>query len=452
MNISRENLSDLDLLIKVEIGESDYAEEVKKQLKNYKNKAMVPGFRKGMAPMGLIERMYKGAIVADAVQNKLTSSLYDYLENEKLDILGSPLSNDEKTGTIDFENNKDFTFYFDAALMPKVELAWDKVDAKLYQVKVNPKDIDKRVDDIAKRFGKFETPETVGDNDFVYGKVEELDKEGNVKEGGVSTFTSFDLSNLKNHDEIFPLFEGKKAEDKVVFNAAKAFTASDIETNFRIDAAAAKKFKSDVQLTLSGISRTTPHEVNDELFKKVFPNDEVKDLAAFRKLVSKDIEKQYNEQCEIFFVNEVHKQLLDNFTAEMPEAFLKRWILSREEKEMTMETLEEQWADKYVPSLRWEMVDSALNKIKKLEPSQRDVLDYIKNILREGDVKQEGEDDKAQDARLEQAAQSIAKERQNVQNIIDRLYSHNSFLLYNEQLKPEVEKITIKEFGEKIKG
>lgn len=452
MNISRENLSDLDLLIKVEIGESDYAEEVKKQLKNYKNKAMVPGFRKGMAPMGLIERMYKGAIVADAVQNKLTSSLYDYLENEKLDILGSPLSNDEKTGTIDFENNKDFTFYFDAALMPKVELAWDKVDAKLYQVKVNPKDIDKRVDDIAKRFGKFETPETVGDNDFVYGKVEELDKEGNVKEGGVSTFTSFDLSNLKNHDEIFPLFEGKKAEDKVVFNAAKAFTASDIETNFRIDAAAAKKFKSDVQLTLSGISRTTPHEVNDELFKKVFPNDEVKDLAAFRKLVSKDIEKQYNEQCEIFFVNEVHKQLLDNFTAEMPEAFLKRWILSREEKEMTMETLEEQWADKYVPSLRWEMVDSALNKIKKLEPSQRDVLDYIKNILREGDVMQEGEDDKAQDARLEQAAQSIAKERQNVQNIIDRLYSHNSFLLYNEQLKPEAEKITIKEFGEKIKG
>ena len=119
---------------------------------------------------------------------------------------------------------------------------------------------------------------------------------------------------------------------------------------------------------------------------------------------------------------------------------------------MTMETLEEQWADKYVPSLRWEMVDSALNKIKKLEPSQRDVLDYIKNILREGDVKQEGEDDKAQDARLEQAAQSIAKERQNVQNIIDRLYSHNSFLLYNEQLKPEAEKITIKEFGEKIKG
>lgn len=453
MNITRENLSELDLLVKVEIVENDYAEEVKKQLKSYKNKASVPGFRKGMAPMGLIERMYKGAIVADTVQNLLATSLYKYLDDEKLDIIGSPMSNDEKTGTVDFENNKDFVFYFDAALMPKFELAWDKVDTKLYQIKVTPKDIDKRVEDIAKRFGKFETPETVSAGDFVYGKVEELDKDGNVKEGGVNSFTSFDLSTLKNQEEIIPLFEGKKAEDKIVFNAAKAFSAADIESNFRIDAAAAKKFKADLQLTLSGVSRTTPHEVNEELFKKVFPNEEVKDLAAFRKLVGKDIEKQYNEQCEILYVNEVHKQLIDNFTAEMPEAFLKRWILSREEnKELTAEALEEQWAEKYVPSLKWEMVDSALNNIKKLEPTQRDVLDYIKNILREGDSMQEGEDEKAQDARLEQTAQSIAKERQNVQNIIDRLYSHNSFELYKEQLKPEAEKISIKEFGEKIKG
>lgn len=451
MNITRENLSELDLLIKVEIVESDYAENVKKQLKNYKSKATVPGFRKGMAPMGMIERMYKGAIVADEVQNLLTSSLYKYLDDEKLDILGSPLSNDEKTGTVDFEKAKDYTFYFDAALAPKFELAWDKVTATYYQIKVNPKDIDKRIDDIAKRFGKFETPETVGENDFVYGKVEELDKDGNVKEGGVSTFTSFDLASLKNRDEILPLFLDKKAEDKIVFNVAKAFAAADIEKNLRIDAAAAKKFKSDVQFSLSGISRTIPHEVNEELFNKVFPGQNVKDMAAFRKLVGKDIEKQYNEQCDIMYVNEVHKQLIDNFTAEMPEQFLKRWILSRDEKDLTAETLEEQWAEKYLPSLRWEMVDSALNKIKPLEPSKKDVLNYIKDILREGDTLQEGEDEKAQDARLEEAAQSIAKESQNVQNIYDRLYSKNSCELYKEQLKPEAEKITIKDFGEKIK-
>ncbi len=451
MNITRENLNELDLLIKVEIAESDYAERVSKQLKEYQKKATVPGFRKGMAPMGLIQRMYKSAIVADEVQSLLGESLYKYLDDEKLDILGSPLSNDEKTGTVDFEKGKDFAFYFDAALMPKFDLAWDKVDAKLYQIKINPKDIDKQIDEITKRYGKFETPETVVANSFVYGKAEELDKEGNVKEGGVSTFVSFDLSSIKNQEEIEPLFIGKKAEDKVVFNAGKAFTAADIEKNFHLETAAAKKFKSDIQLTISGCSLITPHEVNDELFKKVFPKEEIKDVAAFRKLLSKDMEKNYNEQAEFLYVNAVRKQLIDNFDAPMPEAFLKRWILGRgDNKELTAETLEAEWAEKYLPSLKWEMVDGALNKIKTLEPTQNEIVDYIKDILRQNDVAKDGEDDKAREERLEQSARSIAGDRQNVQQIVDRLYSRNSCALFKEQLKPEAEKITIKEFSEKI--
>ena len=110
MNISRENLGELDLLIKIEVAESDYAEQVSKQLKEYQKKASVPGFRKGMAPMGLIQRIYKSSIVADQVQNILGESLYKYLDDEKLDIIGSPLSNDEKTGKPDFEKDKDFVY------------------------------------------------------------------------------------------------------------------------------------------------------------------------------------------------------------------------------------------------------------------------------------------------------------------------------------------------------
>ncbi len=451
MNITRENLDDLNLLLKVEIAENDYAERVTKQLKNYQKKATVPGFRKGMAPMGLIQRMYKSAVVADEVQAMLGESLYKYLDDEKLDILGSPLSNEEKTGKVDFDNAKDFTFYFDAALAPKVDIAWDKIDSKLYQVKVNPKDIDKQIDEITRRYGKFETPETIGENDFVYGKVEELDKAGNVKEGGVSTFTSFDLGAVKNAEEIAALFVGKKVEEQVVFNAAKAFTAADIEKNLHLDTAAAKKFKADLRMTISGCSRITPHEVNEELFAKMFPNEKVKDVAAFRKRVSKEMEASYNEQAEIFFVNETHKQLIDNFDAAMPEAFLKRWIASRGEKDITLESVEADWESKYLPSLKWEMIDGALNKIKTLEPTQNDIVDYVKDILGKNDPKKDDEDDKARDERLEQSARTIAKDRQNVQQIIDRLYSKNSFELFKEQLKPEPEKITIKEFSEKVK-
>jgi trigger factor len=451
MNISRENSGELDLLIKIDIAESDYAEQVKKQLKDYQKKATVPGFRKGMAPMGLIQRLYKSAIVADQVQNLLGESLYKYLDDEKLDIIGSPLSNDEKTGTPDFEKEKDFTFYFDAALMPKPNLAWDKVDATLYQIKVNPKDIDRQVEEICQRYGSFETPETVGEKDFVYGKAEELDKDGNVKEGGVSTFTSFDLGSVKNAEEIQPLFVGKKAEEKVVFNAAKAFSAADIEKNFHLDAAAAKKFKSDVQFTISGCSHITPHEINEELFAKVFPGENVKDLAAFRKLLGKELEKSYNEQADIFYVNEVRKQLIDNFDAPMPEAFLKRWILNRGESDLTAETLDAEWEEKYLPSLKWEIVDAALNRISSIEPTQIEIIDYIKDILAKNDTPKEGEDKKAQDERLEQAARTIAKDRQNVQQIVDRLTVSKTCSLFKEQLKPEGEKVTIKEFAEKVK-
>jgi trigger factor len=440
----------LDLLIKIDINEDDYAENVAKQLKDYQKKASIPGFRPGKAPMGMIQRMYKSAIVADEVQYMLSQSLYKYIDDEKLDIIGSPLSNDEKTGTIDFKNDKNFVFYFDAALVPEVKLAWDKVDTPLYQIKVNPKDIDKQIEELTRRYGKFETPETVGENDFVYGKIEELDKDGNVKEGGVSKFVSFDLSAIKNHDEIAPLFVGKKAEESVVFNASKAFTAAEMEDKFSLEAAAAKKFKSDVKMTISGVSRITPHEVNDEFFKKVFPKAEVKDLAAFRKLLSADMEKSYNEQADIFFVNGARKQLIDNFNATMPEAFLKRWMLSRDEN-LNAETLNAEWEEKYVPSLKWEMVDVALNKIKPINPTDNEIVDEIKNILLENDQMRDGEDEKAQNERIEKEARSIAAERENVRQIVDRLYARKSAELFKEQLKPEPQKVTIKEFGEKVK-
>lgn len=449
MTISRENLGELDLCIKIEVAENDYAEKVTKQLKDYQRKATVPGFRKGMAPMGMIQRMYKPAVVADTVEGLLGESLYKYIDDEKLELIGSPLSNSEKTGSPDFAKGGDFVFYFDAALMPQVNVAWDKVDAKLCSIKVAAKDIDTQVDDIAKRFGKFETPETIAEGDYVYGKAVELSR-GKEKEGGINTFCSFSLADIKDAETV-QLFVSHKAEDKVVFNPAKAFTASQMATIFRIDEAAAKKLKTDVEITISGCSRVTPAELNEELFEKLFPGEGIKDEAAFRKAVGKQIEKANDEQCQILYCNQVRKSLLDNFDAPMPEAFLKRWILSRGEKDLTAETIESEWAEKYLPSLKWEILDGALNKVKSIEPTNNEIVDYVKDILRKNDVRAEGEDDKAADARIEQAARTIVSDRQNVQQIIDKLYVEKTFALFKEQLKPEVEKISAKEFGDRCK-
>lgn len=451
MNVTRESLSDLDLRIKVEVAENDYSEKVVKQLKNYQHKATVPGFRKGMAPMGLIQRMYKPAVVAEEVQNVVGEALYKYLDDEKLDIIGSPLSNEELTGTPDFEKDRDFTFYFDAAKAPEVNIDWSKVDVKMAQIKLTAKDVDKQIDALTKQMGKFETPETVGEGDFVYGKVVELDADGNEKEGGVSTFTSFDLTTMKDA-EIRSMFVGKKAEEKVVFNAGKAFTATDIEKNFHLDTAAAKKFKSDVSFTLSGCSRITPHELNEELFEKLYAGRGIKDADAFRKAVQEDIDKSNGEQCDILYVNEVRKALLDQFNAAIPEAFLKRWIATRGEKDVTMESVEAEWESKYLPSLKWELIDGALNKISPINPTNNEIVDYVKDILKRNDQPVEGETEKEKDDRIEKAARTIAAERDNVSQIVDKLYVEKTAKLFKEQLKPETEKITSKEFEERCKA
>jgi trigger factor len=440
----------LELCIKVDIEENDYIENVNKQLKEYQHKATIPGFRKGMAPKGLIERMYKPAIVGDAVQNTLNTSLFKYIDDEKLHILGMPMSNDEKTGEVDFAKGTSFSFYFDVAVAPEFNLEWDKVNVKYNQLKVTAKDVDNEMNNVVNRYGKFETPETVAAGDIMYGKLVELDKAGAPKEGGVETFVSLNLLNLKDA-ELMPLFEGKKAEDKIVFNMAKAFPTADIERALHIDTAAAKKFKADVELTLSGISRIIPHELNDELFQMVFPGQAVKDEAAFRKMLQKEIEKANAEQSDYLFVNQVRKALLDQFTAPLPENFLKRWFASRGDKDMTPEKIEAEWNDKYLPSLKWELIESKLEAISPVEPTNNQIVDYIKDILRRNDRKVEGEKTEETEQRLEQAARTIAADRKNVGQVIDRLYADNLSKLFKDQVKPEVEKVSVKEFAERAK-
>jgi trigger factor len=450
MNITREKLSDLELCIKIDIEENDYIENVNKQLKEYQHKATIPGFRKGMAPKGLIERMYKAAIVGDAVQEQLNSSLFKYIDDEKLHILGMPMSNDEKTGSVDFGKQKEFSFYFDAAIAPEFNIEWDKIAVKYNQVSVTAKDVDAEMKRVVERFGKFETPEVVSAGDYMYGKAVELDKNGNAKEGGIDAFASFNLANLKDA-ELLPLFEGKKAEEKIVFNPYKAFPVADIERALHIDTAAAKKFKANVEFTLSGISRIVPHEVNDELFQMVFPGQTVKDEAAFRKLLKKEIEKANNEQSDYLFVNQVRKALIDQFTAPLPENFLKRWFASRGEKDMTPEAIEADWNDKYVPSLKWELIEAKLEEIAPVNPTQNQIVDYIKDILRRNDQPAKGESKEKTEERLEQAARSIAADRKNIGQLSDRIFADNLSKLFKDQVKPEVEKVSAKEFAERAK-
>lgn len=450
MNITRENSGELTLQIKVDVVESDYAERVTKALKSYQQRATLPGFRKGKAPMGLIQRMYKNAIVAEEVQNIMGEALYKYIDDEKLNLIGSPLTNDEQTGIVDFSNQKDFTFYFDAALVPNFDIDWNRIDTKYYQIKVTSKDVDKQVTDLTNRYGNFETPEEIGTGDFVYGRAVELDKTGNAVENGVATFTSFDLSTLKDAD-IAASFIGKKKDEKVVFNAGKAFSPADLEKTLHLEEGTGKKFKADIEFTVSGCSHITPHEVNEELFEKVFPGEGIHETTAFRKRLTQEIEQNNNTQSDDLFVSQVRKAIMEQFTVELPAAFLKRWLLSREDQKLTAENIDTEWDNRYEQAIKWEIVDNAINNVKRVEPTQNEIVDYVKDILRRNDNRPENESDAEMEKRLEEAARTIAADRNNVSQISARIYVRNAAAFFKEQLKPESVKVSVKEFAEQYK-
>ena len=317
-------------------------------------------------------------------------------------------------------------------------------------MKVDKKEIDTQIDNITRQHGKFETPETIGENDFIYGKAVELDKDGNEKEGGINVFCSFEVSTIKD-EEIRNSFLGKKKDDKVRFAANKAFKTEDLERNFRLDADVAKKFKSEVELTISGCSHITPHEIDEELFSTVFPGREIKDADAFRKAIAADVEQSYKEQCDILFANQVRRQLLDNFDAAIPEAFMKRWVLSRSES-LTAEELDKEWAEKYVPAMKWEFIEAALMKIKDINPTRIELIDEIKGILRQNGAAKDAEDAEKQEAELEQIANTIANDSQNSRQVYDRIYHRKLVQLFRDEVKPETEKITVKEFLNRAKA
>lgn len=450
MNITRENVSDLELLIKVDINESDYSEKVTKTLKDYRQKANIPGFRKGTAPMGLINKHYKPAVMADTVQDTLNEALYKYITDEKLDLIGLPISNNEKTGTPDFEHQTDFTFYFDAALFPKMDIQWDKIDAKLYQVKVAAKDVDEQVESVCRNYGKFEVPaEITDDSDAIYGHYVELEK-GQKPEDAKEKYLTFEVGKVKD-EEIKKSLMGKKANDVLTINVAKAFASADIEQIFHLPTAEAKKYKADIELTISSLAHITPHEVNQELFDKMYPGAGITTADQFKKNLKKDIEESYARQCDIMYVNDVEKWLIDNFSTELPTDFLQRYIASRGEKGTSLDEVKANWETMYLPSIKVEILEENLGKEGNITPSHADVIDEVAKIMKQRDAKNADETDEAYEKRILDMAETIAKDRQNVEQIYGRLRGEMMFTLFNEKARPATEKITIKEFVEKAR-
>jgi trigger factor len=374
MNITRENIDELNAILTVSIEKSDYEATVNDVLKSYRKKANMPGFRPGMVPAGLIRKMYGKAVLAEEVNKIVSKSLLDYIREEKLNVLGEPLPNPEKQPAIDWDNQSDFSFVFDVAMAPDFEVKLDK-DLKMpfYSIVADQDIVNKQADAYALHFGENKVVETVGENDSIRGDFVQLDADGNELEGGIRAEQVIIAVDLMKDEEIKASVIGKKAGDVLVFDPVKAYeNRHEVGHMLNISHEAAHDLSGEFKFTIVEVLRFEPAEMNTDLFSKVYGEDaEITTADEFKAEIKDEIEKGSVLSSNYKFSIDARDMLVNTFRLALPETFLKRWIKETNEK-MTEAQIENDF-EHFMNDLRWQLIKDKIAKENDLRTMEEDV-------------------------------------------------------------------------------
>ena len=151
MNITQEKINNLNSVLTVKIQPEDYRDRVEKAIKSQAKKAKLPGFRPGMVPPAHIKRMYGKSILVDEINNLLSDSLNNYINENKLEVLGQPLPKVDPSKEFNWDYNDEFEFNYELGLAPEFELSFsDKDVLPYYQIKVDAETLESRIKNIRK--------------------------------------------------------------------------------------------------------------------------------------------------------------------------------------------------------------------------------------------------------------------------------------------------------------
>ncbi len=379
MNITQESNGEHTAIIHINLQESDYIDAVNKQLSDYKKKANMPGFRPGMVPIGMIKKMYGSSVMVDEVNKSLSEALNNYIIENKINVIGNPIPNTEKTTNIDFAKQKDFDFYFDIGIAPELDIKLsNEIKVPYYTIKITESEINKAIDDVKVRFGEDENPEVAEVGDSLQGKFIEVDSEGNNIEGGVENdgFLKYEDIKLKT---IQNKFVGKKAGESITFNLMKAIkdeskVASLINRHDEGD----EKLKADYKFEISKVVRTHEAELGEDLYKKVFPSQDIKSEEEFKKALSNDLVKHYERDTDRQFLADTVKELIKIADISLPDEFLKRWLIESNDGKITQEQIDTQY-DNYARTFRWQLLEGELLKdhAEAMQVKEEEVRDKV---------------------------------------------------------------------------
>lgn len=434
MKIAFENPDKVNGLLTLTVEEADYKENVEKTLKNYRKKANIPGFRPGMAPMGMIKRQFGTSVKVDEINKLLGDQIYKYVKENNIQMLGEPMPSDKQV-PVDMEGDAPYTFMFDIAVAPefKIELNGDDT-IDYYTIAVDDEVVNRQIDMFASRSGHYDKVEEYQANDMLKGDLRELDENGSTKEGGITVEGAVLMPEYIKVEDQKKLFETAKLGDIITFNPKKAYPESDIEVSslLKMKKEEVADINADFSFQITEISRYVKAEVNQELFDQVYGKDVVTDEKAFREKIAEGLKAQFAVDSDFKFIQDVRKYA-EAKVGELtfPDALLKRIMLNNN-KDKGEDYVEKNYAMS-VKELAWHLIKEQLATANNVKVEEADVIatakeaaraqfaqygmnnipeeyieNYAKDMLKKGDYT-ESFVDRAVDRKLTEALKAVVK-------------------------------------------
>lgn len=433
------------------IDPADYQEKVEKTLKDYRKKAQVPGFRPGMVPMGMIKKQYGTAVKVDEVNRLLGEKLYEYVRENKIQMLGEPLPS-EKQQPQDFEKDEELTFVFDIAVAPEFKVALSGKDkVAYYTITVDDKLIDQQVQMYASQGGEFVKAEVFSGNDTITGDLRQLDDKGNTLEGGITTEGGMIMPAYIKEDKQKKLFDGCKPGDIITFNPKKAYPDNDAEVAalLKVKKEEIADVNSDFSFQVTEIRHFQPAEVDQKLFDRVFGEGTVTSEKAFREKIGEQLKAQFVGSSDYKFMQDVRAHLEKKVgKLEFPEALLKR-VMLQNNKDKGADFVEKNF-DGSIKELAWHLIKEQIVAAQEIKVEDDDVKRVAMEAVR-AQFAQYGMANVPDDV-LENYAEEQLKKRENIDGFVDRAVD----LKLTEKLKTVVKldekSVTLDEFNKMMEG
>ena len=447
MEITLQNVSEVKGMLTVKLVKADYEPKVEKALKTFRQKANIPGFRPGMVPMGLIKKQYGSAVKAEEINKMLQEAVYSYLKENKVDMLGEPLPNEDQQKQLDFDTMDELEFLYDLALAPKFDATLTAEDTiPYYSIQISDEMVDNQVNMYTQRNGRYEKVEEYADNDMVKGLMCQLDENGNTVEGGIQAEDAVVLPKYMKNAAQTALFEGTKVGDVITINPREAYDGNEAElaSLLKISKEEAANVNSNFSYQISEITRYVPGDLTQEIFDQVYGEGAVNSEEEFRARVKEDLTKQFVPESDYKFLIDVREYVMNRIgELKFADDVLKR-IMHINNPDKDDAYVDEHYANT-IKELSWHLVKEQLVEKAGIKLEENDLLNQAKENVR-AQFAQYGMTNVPEDM-LTNYATEMLKKKESIEGLVNRAIETRLAAALKQEVTLDSKSVSLEEFN-----